>query len=319
MRVTLALERYDRHLPFFLKEVAVPDDIELEPLEVGMFPPRRDGVDRHGRMIHRGEFEAAELSLSSYIVARSRGAPLTAIPTFPRRLFSQNHFFVREDSPLERLSDLAGKRVVLHAFQVTMSVLAKGDLADYGLDWRDVSWLTLHDEEVPGQTPAWERLPPGTDQVALVLGRGADAFVSPHPPLEAMSGRHGVRRLLRDPQAECERRHAALGYAPVMHLIALREDVAAARPDLPLLLMRLWDEARALAEDYYTDPGYALSMFARFDFERQQATLGRDVWRSGLAANRANLERFMGYMVDQGIIPRPLPTELLFHASTHGT
>jgi len=63
-RITLALDRYDRHFPFFLGQLNVPPTIDLIPLEVGMVPPRRHGVDRHGRMLRDAEFDAAEVSLA---------------------------------------------------------------------------------------------------------------------------------------------------------------------------------------------------------------------------------------------------------------
>ena len=64
-------------------------------------------------MLRDGEFDAAETSLASYIVARSRGLPFTAIPVFPRRLFSQNHIFVHADSNISAPTDLAGKRIAV--------------------------------------------------------------------------------------------------------------------------------------------------------------------------------------------------------------
>ena len=94
MALTIALDRYDRHIPLFMGAVEAP--FAYQALEVGMVPPRRDGIDRHGRMLRGLEFDAAEVSLASYIIARTRGVPLTAVPVFPRRLFSQNHIFVNK-------------------------------------------------------------------------------------------------------------------------------------------------------------------------------------------------------------------------------
>ena len=117
---------------------------------------------RHGGMasivtracLHDREFDFSELSLVSYIIARSRGEPLTALPVFPRRLFSQNHIWVRSDSCSLGPSDLRGKRVLVWAFQVTMSVLAKGDMRrDYGVDWREITWVTQYPEEMPWDPP----------------------------------------------------------------------------------------------------------------------------------------------------------------------
>ena len=45
--LSFALERYDRHIPFFMGLVETPPNFDLRALEVGMVPPRRDGVDCH--------------------------------------------------------------------------------------------------------------------------------------------------------------------------------------------------------------------------------------------------------------------------------
>ena len=45
--LSIALDRYDRHIPFFMGLVKTPPSFDLRALKVGMVPPRRDGVDRH--------------------------------------------------------------------------------------------------------------------------------------------------------------------------------------------------------------------------------------------------------------------------------
>ena len=72
MTISLALDRYDRHVPFFLGSVPAPAGLRYNALEVGMVPPRRDGIDRHKRMLRDLEFDAAEVSLCSYILAKAR-------------------------------------------------------------------------------------------------------------------------------------------------------------------------------------------------------------------------------------------------------
>lgn len=47
--------------------------------------------------------------------------------------------------------------------------------------------------------------------------------------------------------------------------------------------------------------------------------MGTTAWANGLARNRKNLERFMQYELDQGLIDRRLAVEELFHETTHGT
>lgn len=80
----------------------------------------------------------------------SRGEPFVGVPVFPRRLFSQNHFFVNTRSGIEKPQDLAGKRVILRTFQTTMSVLALGDLTfEYGVPWQSIRWIVASDEVMP--------------------------------------------------------------------------------------------------------------------------------------------------------------------------
>jgi len=57
LKLKLALDRYDRHVPFFDGTVTVPDGIELEMYKVGQSSPTEHGADRHNRMYYRNEFD----------------------------------------------------------------------------------------------------------------------------------------------------------------------------------------------------------------------------------------------------------------------
>ncbi len=320
-KLTIALERYDRHIPFFMGMVAPPAGIELQALEVGMVPPRRDGIDRHRRMLVDLEFDIAEVSLVSYIMARQRGVPLIAVPTVPRRLFSQNHVFVNTASGIESPADLAGRRVAIWAFQVTMSVLAKGDLQeDYGVPWREIVWLTQNAEEIPwrGSGANIQRMPDGKTGAEMVLSGEVDAYIDPHPP-EKIFTDDRVRRLFPDSRAECLKHWQRHGYYPIMHLLALKESLAEELPDLPRAIMNMWDDARDQASEYYVDHNYTVLPFGRHAFDDNRETFDGEIWPSGLAANRKSLERFIGYMVDQELLPDKVPVDSLFHPSVLDT
>ena len=132
LRLSMALSHYDRHIAFFDGSVQV-DGVNLEVLEVGQSSPLKHGQDRHERMLQKGEFDICELSLSNYLVAKSRGMPFTAIPVFPRRLFSLSQMWVNVDAGINSPQQLIDRKVGLSTFQTTLSVLARGDLqAEYG-------------------------------------------------------------------------------------------------------------------------------------------------------------------------------------------
>jgi len=320
--LSIALERYDRHVPFFMNMVPEPDGAEwtLDALEVGMAPPRRDGIDRHARYMRDKEFDICEMSVSSYLTAKSHGAPYSAIPVFPRRLFSQNHMFISTAAGVEEPKDLIGKKVCCRSFQTTMSVLAKGDLAfEYGVPWQEMDWHTMSNELVdwPGQEAANLTLidePSAPDK--LIAGELA-MMIHPHPPPKLLNAmREGkVRRLFPDTKAECARYFKKYGDYPIMHVMVFSEAIAEKYPELPRALMGMWENAKHQAAEFYEDPGYAELAFARNNFEEESELFGEDIWPSGLKANKASVERFMKYLTDQTLIDAPYAVEELFHES----
>ena len=185
--LTIALERLDRHVPFFMATVPPPDGFVFRALEVGMGDDsgRRDGTNRHGRMFHDREFDICEQSLASFIISRSRSDDFIATPVFPRRLFSQNCIFVNVDAGIEKPMDLVGKKVGVWSFQVTLCVLAKGDLkAEYGVPWEKVDWHVQYYEELPwqGHGLSIQNIPADADAGEMLVDGALDALFHPHPP-----------------------------------------------------------------------------------------------------------------------------------------
>ena len=270
------------------------------------------------------EFDICEMSLSSYLTAKSRGLDYTATPVFPRRLFSQNHMFVSAAAGIEKPADLVGRKVCCRSFQTTMSVLAKGDLAfEYGVPWQELDWQTMSTELVdwPGREAAGLTMidePSAPD--ALIAGDLA-MMIHPHPPPRLLEGlREGsIRRLFPDTKEECGRYFKKCGDYPIMHVLVYKQEVADRHPDLPRALLDMWEDSKSQAAEFYDDPGYAELAFARNDFEEERTLFGADIWPSGLAANRRCLERFMKYLTDQTLIDSPYPVEELFHPSVRDT
>lgn len=316
--LTIALANFDRHVPFFLGWLPSAPGFRLRALDVGINPPGRDGGNRHTRMLRDGEFDIAEVSLASYIMAKSRGAPFTAVPVFPRRLFSQNHIYVSADSGIREPSDLLGRRVALRAFQVSLSVLAKGDLkSHYGVPWEDVHWVVQEAEEVSWNNPRLriERMPPRKTGAEMLARGEVDAFIDPRPPAAVLDGKQGVRNLFPDQRAACLDYYQARGAFPIMHLLAIRQDVADAFPALPRYLITAWDDAQAKTRRAYEDYAYTSMPFGRLAWQEDVRRFGDALWTSGLAANRANLSWFIDYLIDQTLLPELMPLEKLFHAS----
>jgi 4,5-dihydroxyphthalate decarboxylase len=104
-----------------------------------------------------------------------------------------------------------------------------------------------------------------------------------------------------------------------MHLVVLKKAVAERQPELPMQLMHAFESAHRIADGYIDDPGWSRLAWTKYTREREALALGARLWPLGVAANRANLERFIGYSYDQGLIDRRIAVEELFHASVQGT
>ena len=319
LKLTIALSHYDRHIPLFDGSVEVAD-LDLEVLQVGQSHPLKHGQDRHERMLQQGEFDICELSLSSYLIAKSRGMPFTAIPVFPRRLFSLSQMWVNKNAGINSPRDLVGRKVGLSTFQTTLSVLAKGDLqAEYDVPWRKIEWYISKDEAVPIKPIEgvnMQLLKPGQKMGEMLEKGEIDALMVPHPPKEALRGGGNIRRLFADARAEEAGYFRKNGYYPIMHLVAFKDDVLARNPSLATKVTDAFDKAKEACMEYYDDPNWSRFVWGRHLFEEEREVFGEDPWPHGIEKNRANLERFIGYSLDQGLMEKKLAVEELFATST---
>ncbi len=313
--LTIALSHYDRHIPLFDGSIQV-EGANMTVLEVGQSHPLKHGQDRHERMLQKQEFDICELSLSSYLMAKSRGLPFTAIPIFPRRLFSLSQMWVNVDAGISSPADLPGKQVGLSTFQTTLSVLAKGDLqSEYNVPWRKIDWVVSKEEAVafkPEPGVHIELLAPGK-KIGVLLEQGEiDALMVPHPPAEALEGSKKIRRLFPEAKREEIKYFQKNGYYPIMHVVAFRDDVLKRDPALAVKIMRAFDQAKQACKAYYDDPNWSRFVWGRHLFEEERKAFGDDPWPHGVEKNRNNLERFIDYAEDQGLLDKKLELDELF-------
>jgi 4,5-dihydroxyphthalate decarboxylase len=322
VQLTLALSHYDRHIPLLDGSVQA-DGVDLNVLEVGQSHPLKHGRDRHERMLQNSEFDICELSLSSYLIAKSRGMPFTAIPVFPRRLFSLSQMWVNRNAGISSPRDLIGKKVGLSTFQTTLSVLAKGDLqTEYGVPWRELQWVLSKEEAMAlkrQDAVKMQLLPPGKKIGGMLETGEIDALMVPHPPEEALRGGGNVRRLFADPKQEEINYFRKNGYYPIMHLVAFKDELLAKNPWIANSVTAAFDKAKKLCAQYYDDPNWSRFVWGRHLFEEERSAFGEDPWPYGIKRNRANLERFIGYSLDQGLMDKELGVEDLFASDTLNT
>lgn len=100
-KIPLTLACGDYEIVRALKEGEVePDGIDLTMLT------DMDSTTRHWRFIRNLDFDMAETSGSSYIVARDQGAPVTALPVFLHRRFRHGFVFINTQKGINKPTDL---------------------------------------------------------------------------------------------------------------------------------------------------------------------------------------------------------------------
>lgn len=320
-RLVMALANYDRHLPLIEGLVQIPG-IPLEVLEVGQSVMGRHGTNRHQRMLNAQEFDMAEVSLSSFLMAKDQNAPFTAIPVFPRRLFSMSQMWVRKNSKIASPRDLRGMRIGLNTFQTTLSVLAKADLERvYGVPWRNIIWVTERGETrsfMPDPTARIEHLDSGDSLLNAITEGRIDCIVIPHPSQSFLQTADLVK-LFRDSEAEEASYYRKFGYFPIMHVIVIRDAVLEEYPDLPVLLYDAFARSTEIAKQRWQDPNWSLLAWGSQAFENQNRLLSYDIWPNGIEKNRENIAWFIEQSLDQHLIRRRIGPSDLFHPDLFNT
>jgi 4,5-dihydroxyphthalate decarboxylase len=128
MQLTLACGRYDR------TQALIDGRVRPEGVETLNYLALKPG-ETFWRQLNNLEFDASEMSLSSYTILRSEGDErFIAIPVFPSRVFRHSAVYLREGSPIEKPGELKGKRVGVGDYQMTAAVWVRGFLQhEYGV------------------------------------------------------------------------------------------------------------------------------------------------------------------------------------------
>src|SRR5262249_50650175 len=142
------------------------------------------------------------------------------------------------------------------------------------------------------------------------------ALMVPHPPEQALKGSPKIRRLFGDPKQEELKYFRKNGYYPIMHVVAFKDEILAQDPWLAQNVMAgLYKDQGALGA-YYDDPNWSRFVWGRHLFKEERIAFGDDPWPYGVRKNRANLERFIGYSLDQDLMEKKLEVGELFAATT---
>jgi 4,5-dihydroxyphthalate decarboxylase len=249
------------------------------------------------------------------------------VPAFVSRAFRHTSIYVRTDR-IKKPEDLKGKRVGVPEYQLTANVWARAILEDdYGVKPSDIQWVRggIEDadrpEKISIKLPADVKLEdaPAGKSISAMLAEGTiDGFIAPRPP-SLPKNTPNVGWLFADPVAAAKDYFKRTGIFPIMHIVGVRRSLAEQHPWLPGAVYKAFDQSKAAAMTLLNDTS-ATKVTLPFVEERlaeARALMGEDFWSYGMNANRKTLESFLRHHHSQGLSPRLVTPEEMFHPGTH--
>ena len=316
----IASGNYDRIQALKSGEVAI-DGYDIEYLNLA--PP-----ETFRRLFDDQEFDIAEMSFSTYLLARSRFEwPYTAVPVFLSRVFPHSSIYIRTDRNIKRPEDLRGKSIGIPNYHFTRGLCVRGMLSDeYDVKIDDINWRTGGSDTPGGLTYMAMEPPPNIDVKAIeptetlgnMLVEGSiDAIITYRDPQVFTAKAPSIGRLFPDFRSVEQAYFSKTGIFPIMHVVGIRDDLIAADPDIARNVVAAFEDAKAKALPHLTDlDALAVTLpWLVAEAEFTMELMGKDFWPYGIDKNRKTLEAQIRWSFEQGISPRPFEIDELFEPS----
>ena len=311
--------------------------IQAEGIEI--VPTYSHPGETFWRQLKFQEFDVAEMSLSSYLIARSRGAEMVALPVFPSRRLFHTELSLHADAGIKQPADLAGKRLGVAEYQQTAALWARGILEhDFGVSQYKIHWYMERTEELShggatGFTPpagiSFQRIPPDKSLASMLVNHELDAALVLGPWSRApnvvdrssrIPGAGGdwtkVKPLFADRIAEGKRFFKQHGFLPVNHAYIIRGDIHRQYPWVAFNLVAAFVKAKALAQEKLAERIPTALFFGREYLATTREIFGDDPFPYGVKSNRPMLDVLMEYSREQGLTSEKMKIEDLFAEST---
>jgi 4,5-dihydroxyphthalate decarboxylase len=298
---------------------------------------KRDKIGDMNTHVFSGpqEYEVSEVGLSPFMLAYANDGfrDYSLIPVFQIRLFRHKSVFIHADRGIERPVDLKGRRVGTPGYSSTSLTWIRGFMQhEYGVKPEDVKWVVSaadssakdtgkvsKQESVTPEGISISVGPEGKDESQMLVDGDVDALFHAAEPKAFAEGHPKIRRLFADSRAVEREYFARTGIFPLMHAVAMRNDVIDTHPWLPEAVFNAYSRAKQMQYEamrmqwiFGTLPWYGQ------EFEETRELMGENFWPYGIEANRKTLEALFQYSYEQGLAKKRLTVEELFHPSSLG-
>jgi 4,5-dihydroxyphthalate decarboxylase len=311
--------------------------IPVEGIE--LIPTYSHPAETFWRQLKFHEFEVAEMSMSSFLIARSQGVDMIALPVFPSRRLFQTELSYHQESGIRGPGDLAGKRLGVAEYQQTAALWIRGILEhDFGVSQYQIHWYMERSEEMshggatgfkPPAGISFNRIAPNESLASSLVNHDLDvAHIASPWVLRAnaldrssrITGNAGdwtkIQPLFPDRMAEGTRFFKEHGFLPVNHTYIIRGDVYRKHPWVAFNLYTGFVKAKARAREKLLEGIPSALFFGPEYLAMTREAFGDDPFPYGLKANQPMLETIIAYSHEQGLTQRKMKIEELFAENT---
>ncbi len=285
------------------------------------------------RQLKYAEFDVSEMSMSSLLIAASRGDyRWVGIPVFTSRMFFHTRIMVRADRGINVPADLKGKRVAVPEYQQTSAIWSRGVLQnEFGVNQRDIEWFMERTPDMshggstgfkPPEGVKLNQIPKSTNIGEMMVKGEVDAtllYLTNTNLVDRskidIDREPSVKPLFADGAAEGWRYYAKTGIYPINHTLVMRRDLYEKHPWIALNLYAAFLKAKERGLEVARKN---LAPWFETGALNPDAAKGlrADPLAYGVRAARPVLETIAQYVHEQGLTPARVAVEDVFAKST---
>lgn len=289
------------------------DFIEIKPI-----------IAAFRRMVREQAYDVCEMAPTTYMIARSLGAPFKALPIVLMRRFHHHGIVKRPDAGVEIPKDLEGKAVGVRAYSVTTGVWTRGILQnEYGVDPDKVTWVVDDEEHVSEmKLPGNVRHVHEGSSLAEMMHKGelAAGFTGnagigrTGAPTDGWAG-GGIAddaypQVIADTDAAEAEWFARTGVYPIHGVLVVKDAVLADHPWLPEALLEAFEASKRVQLDMLARGETADAADKRY--LRDMKIVGSDPLPFGMKANAGAIDMLIKYAHQQRLIDRLYARDEMF-------
>jgi 4,5-dihydroxyphthalate decarboxylase len=318
LEIEFPIMRYDITLPILEGRVPI-EGVNFKPVKASSM------INKPEPKLMSGDFGLMDLNIGYFLPAIEAGWQIIGLPVFSKRKPAYQLIFCQANSGIHAPKDLAGKRIGSRTYRTALTVWGRGLLRDhYGVDFSAVQWVLQAKEVFPvhDSNLRIEYVDDSKSMAQRLIAGELDAIltdISDTKMFRDLESNPQIRRLFPDYLSEDRRLYRETGIFTPVHMIIMSRKLDQAHPELAAKFYGAFEKAKELAyDDISSDRGGFSVVYLRERMKEQMAGWG-DPWKYGVRANKATLDAFIKYNVEQGMIRAAPAYADIFAAGTLDT